>query len=143
MLRECAFDMGKPPPPLRPIFKLGDTIICTPGNLTTILAQAKVGKSAFVQAGMAAAMTLSETTADTLGIKGRNEDGKAFIYIDTEQAPYDFWHGIDRARKRALLQDVPAWCTRMVLQVSLQPTPAAPSKSECMTPTWIAKVSKP
>ncbi|WP_043588481.1 BT4734/BF3469 family protein [Geminisphaera colitermitum] len=109
MLRECAFDMGKPPPPLRPIFKLGDTIICTPGNLTTILAQAKVGKSAFVQAGMAAAMTLSETTADTLGIKGRNEDGKAFIYIDTEQAPYDFWHGIDRARKRALLQDVPAW----------------------------------
>lgn len=54
-------------------------------------------------------MTLSETTADTLGIKGRNEDGKAFIYIDTEQAPYDFWHGIDRARKRALLQDVPAW----------------------------------
>ncbi|EIP99367.1 VirE N-terminal domain protein [Opitutaceae bacterium TAV1] len=108
LLRECAFDLTKPPPPLRPVFRLGETIICTPGNLTTILAQAKVGKSAFMQAAMAAAMTLSDHI-DALGITGRNEHGKAFIYLDTEQAPYDFWHGVDRARRRADMQDVPAW----------------------------------
>lgn len=109
LLRAREFDPTREPPPIRPIYCLGGVIISTPGNLTAITAQAKVGKSALVSALTAAAMTTEDSQADTLTAEGANPDGKALLYFDTEQSPDDFWHGVNRARRRANVKDMPKW----------------------------------
>lgn len=116
LLRAREFDPTRTPPIVRPIFEvsLGPeewAVISTPGNLTAIIAPPKVGKTSFSSAMVAATIT-GEAEADTLGVRGLNTDGKAVLFVDTEQAPDDFWHGIDRARRRARLPltvDIPAW----------------------------------
>jgi hypothetical protein len=109
LLRARAFDGTKTPPPIRPIYELGGVVISTPGNLTAITAQAKVGKSALVSALTASAMTPPESEADTLTAVGYNASGKALLYFDTEQSPDDFWHAVNRAKRRAKLDEIPIW----------------------------------
>lgn len=110
LLSARAFDMNREPPPLRPVFELGGVVICTPGNLTAITAQAKVGKSALVSALTAASMTdPSNEEADLLTAKGFNAHGKGLLYFDTEQSPDDFWHAVNRAKRRACVDFVPDW----------------------------------
>jgi hypothetical protein len=84
-------------------------VICTPGNLTAITAQAKVGKSSFVAAMIAASMADPLSDADLLSLVGYNGDGKGLLYIDTEQAPDDFWHTVQRSKKRAEVRNAPDW----------------------------------
>lgn len=109
LLKARAFDPTKTPPPLRPVYSLGGVVICTPGNLTAITAQAKVGKSALVSAMTAATMTDPKSEADLLSVVGFNPEGKALVYIDTEQAPDDFWHAVNRAKRRARVTEIPQW----------------------------------
>lgn len=109
LLRARAFDPTKTPPPIRPIYSLGGVVICTPGNLCAITAQAKVGKSALVSALTAATMTAPDSQADLLSAVGYNADGKAVIYFDTEQSPDDFWHAVKRAMRRARVDAQPEW----------------------------------
>lgn len=109
LLKARAFDPNKVPPPVRPVFTLGGIVICTPGNLTAITAQAKVGKSALVSAMTAAAMRPPEAEADCLTAEGYNAHGKALLYIDTEQSPDDFWHAVNRAKRRARVEKLPEW----------------------------------
>jgi hypothetical protein len=121
LLKAREFDPTKQPPPTVPIFEVaigkdadGGTIwtmISTPANLTAIIAPPKVGKTSFSSAMMAATIT-NETEADTLGVRGFNAEKKAVLFVDTEQAPDDFWHGIDRTRRRARLitpTEIPPW----------------------------------
>jgi hypothetical protein len=103
------FDPTKEPPPLRTIYELGGVTICTPGNLTAITAQAKVGKSALVSAFVASAMVRDYEDADTLSARGFNEHGKGLLYVDTEQSPDDFWHAVNRAKRRARIDEIPPW----------------------------------
>jgi hypothetical protein len=109
MLRARAFDDAAEPPPLVPLFTLAGIVICTPGNLTSITAQAKVGKSSFVAAMMAAAMADPDAQTDLLSLTGYNQHGKAMIYFDTEQSPYHFWHAVNRAKRRARVASKPEW----------------------------------
>lgn len=109
LLRERRFDQSKKPPPLKPIFTLAGTPICTPGNLTTITAQVKAGKSAFCSAIISATMEHPDADSDFLGVSGPNYEEKGMIYIDTEQAPDDFWHLVDRAKRRAKTDTAPDW----------------------------------
>ena len=109
LLRERSFNPDLTPPPLRPIFMLGGVVISTPGNLTAITAQAKVGKSALVSALTAAAMTPDAMEADCLTAVGFNAHGRAMLYFDTEQSPDDFWHAVNRAKRRAKAEAVPGW----------------------------------
>jgi hypothetical protein len=109
LLRARSFDPGKVPPPMRPVYSLGGVVISTPGNLTAITAQAKVGKSALVSALTAAAMTDPEAEADCLTAVGHNPAGKGLLYFDTEQSPDDFWHAVNRARRRAQVETMPGW----------------------------------
>ncbi len=109
LLRARSFDGTRVPPPIRPIYELGGVIISTPGNLTAITAQAKVGKSALVSALTASAMSAPESDADNLSAVGYNAAGKALLYFDTEQSPDDFWHAVNRAKRRAKLEAVPIW----------------------------------
>lgn len=107
LLSVRAFDPSKEPPPLRPFYSLKGIVICTPGNLTAITAQAKVGKSSFTGAMVAANIADPTRDPDLLGITAHNQDNKAVIVIDTEQAPDDFWHSIRRSQRRAMAELMP------------------------------------
>jgi len=109
MLRARAWDPTAEPPPMRITFELGGVVIATPGNLCGISAQAKVGKSALVSALTAAAMSPPESGTDCLTAKGWNEHGKGFLYFDTEQSPDDFWYAVNRAKRRAKVDEIPDW----------------------------------
>lgn len=108
LIQAHEFDESTIPPPVVPIYSLGGVVICTPGNLTAITAQAKVGKSALVTAMIAAAMS-AEFDRDFLTAQGFNAAGKALLYVDTEQSKDDFWWSVDRAKKRAGLALRPDW----------------------------------
>lgn len=101
------FNLDKPPPEARPIFKLWGKVIATPGNLVTITAQAKAGKSGVVNAMLAAPM--AKPGRDTLGIESANPRGLALIHIDTEQSEQHYWHQVRRAMWRADVRDLPPW----------------------------------
>lgn len=110
MLAARAFDQAKPPPPTVPVYLLAGICVCTRGNLTAVTAQAKAGKTAFLGAFLAAGMWHPDSgEADTLGVSGSNSEGKAVLHFDTEQSRDDFWHVVDRAKKRALAPAVPDW----------------------------------
>lgn len=111
LVNEREFNPGNPPPQSRPIFMLGGVVISTPGNLTAITAQAKVGKSALVSSLTAASMTPPDSSADCLTAQAFNTHGHAMIYFDTEQSPFDFWQAINRAHRRAgiPIEQKPGW----------------------------------
>lgn len=104
-----AFVPGKEPPPMIPVFTLCGHAVCTVGNLTSIVSQAKTGKSAVVGAMLAAGMTHPDSDVDLLGFQSSNREGKAIIHFDTEQSPDDFWHGVSLAIRRADIFDPPDW----------------------------------
>ena len=97
---------SKPPKPVSR-FWVANVQICTPGNLTTISAQAKAGKSAAI--GAMIASTFAGSGTDCLGFVAENPDGFAVVHIDTEQCLFDHWEGIQRAIRRAKVASAPSW----------------------------------
>lgn len=97
-------------PPV-PVFSLAGVTISTPGNLTAITAQAKVGKSALVSALIASSITNPERGRDCLTAEGSNPNGYALLYFDTEQSPYDFQQTVRRTHWRADVEiyEKPDW----------------------------------
>ena len=108
LLKQRRFQAGIQPPPLRPIYCLAGQVIATPGNLATITAGVKAGKTGVIGAMMASAMTENKD-ADLLGFSSSNPKSYALLHFDLEQSPYDHWHQIARALKRAGLQKSPPW----------------------------------
>jgi hypothetical protein len=90
-----------------PRFWVANTLICTPGNLTTISAQPKAGKSAAI--GAMIASTFAGSGADCLGFVSENPDEFAVVHIDTEQCLFDHWEGIQRSIRRAKVDAAPSW----------------------------------
>ena len=87
-------EFGVGPVPLKPVprFSLNGVPICTPGNITTISAQAKTGKTAFVAALIAAAIMPQPGRVggpDCLGASATDPGSRTILHIDTEQSPYD------------------------------------------------------
>jgi hypothetical protein len=108
LIKSRRFNPDIVPPPLRPIYTLGGVCISTPGNLGTVTAPVKAGKSAGFGAMIASVM--GPEGNDYLGFESdKNPDGKALLYFDTEQSPEDFWHCIYRALLRAGLHRPPPW----------------------------------
>lgn len=97
------------PPQIRPVFSIQGIPICTPGNLTTIVAAAKTGKTAVVGAMLASVIAAENSSADTLGFQSRNREGKAVLHFDTEQSVDDHWHLITRSMRRASVNELPPW----------------------------------
>lgn len=108
-LEHCRFDINRPPPPSVPVYVIGDVTICTTGNLTTILAQPKVGKTAFFDAMIAATLREDGVTCDTFSIVSQNREGFALVHFDTEQTQQDHWKVVARAMRRAKLTQQPEW----------------------------------
>lgn len=108
ILRSRRFDHACPPAPLRPVYTLAGKVIGTPGNLVAIASAVKTGKSAVVAAMLAATMG-TDGQSDLLGFASENPKGLAVVHIDSEQSPFDHWHCVDRAVKRAGLRQAPPW----------------------------------
>ena len=83
-----------------PRFSISGNGICTPGNLTSITAGVKLGKSSFIGAMLSATMTNSGT-ADCLVVQSENQSGFAVLHFDTEQSVADHHAGIMRSARRA------------------------------------------
>lgn len=106
-LAERLFNATRPPPEPATVFWIGTTGVCTAGNITTISAKSKHGKSAGIGAMVAA--TFAKEDCDCLGFKAGNPKGLAVVHIDTEQAPFDHHQLIARAVRRANAQAAPEW----------------------------------
>src|SRR5262249_11386859 len=113
MLESRRFRHDHKPEDLPPRFFIGQTPICTAGNLTVISAAPKGGKSALVGAMLAATMSTTVNEADCLGIKSLpqnvGEVSGAILHLDTEQSELDHWLLLDRALRRAGVSDLPPW----------------------------------
>ena len=105
--RQFNFSVIPPRPPTR--YWLGETSICTAGNLTAIAAAIKSGKSSVLTAMMASAMTASPQGLDFLGFRSSNLEGHALIHIDTEQSREDHDDLVRRSIRRAGLGAPPPW----------------------------------
>jgi AAA domain len=109
LVEERRFNPALNPPPIRPVYSLGEIPICTPGNLATIVAAAKAGKTAFLESMIASVMKKDGADCDTFTVVSRNPDGRAVLHFDTEQSIEDHWHVIDRAMRRAGVTELPPW----------------------------------
>ena len=115
--RAALLDMANPPAEPEPRFLIDRKSVCTPGNLSVLIAQAKSGKTAFIGAFMAAGMVAERTREgheiaadiDTLGVEARAPAGRILLHIDTEQSRFDHAQTIRRAARRAGLERPPAW----------------------------------
>jgi hypothetical protein len=109
ILEMCQFRSWSKPEPARPVFTMSNVVICTPGNLAAITAQAKAGKTAFLGAMIAAPMVEPGLNADTFTVTSANPDKAAVIHFDTEQSPADWWNKVNLAVHRAGLSKPPEW----------------------------------
>jgi hypothetical protein len=74
-LEARAFDFDSHPEKPIPVFMLAGMPLCTPGNITNIQAPPKAGKSAAVDAMLAAVMNGNPIGPDTLGFEAENPLG--------------------------------------------------------------------
>ncbi len=101
------FDPAHPPPEEPWVFKLVDVEVAHPGNLVTIAAAVKSGKSSVLAAMLASLFGTAD--GDYLSFTGRNPDGKAVLHFDTEQSRGDHHTMMMRALHRAGIAAPPAW----------------------------------
>ena len=105
------FDFAVAPAEPIPRFLINGRSVCTAGNLTNIIAQAKAGKTAVVAAAIAAAICAgnSANEIDTLGITATAPGSKRLLHFDTEQSVFDHNQLVRRALRRARIDSAPAW----------------------------------
>jgi hypothetical protein len=108
MLAEREFKPGAPIIDAPVAFRLGDVVVSTAGNLTNYVGQTGVGKSAIVDALMAAPLT-RDNAADCLGFTSFNAKELPLLHFDTEQSAADYQRLLLRSLRRAGLQRHPAW----------------------------------
>lgn len=110
-LAAVRFDANKRPPEPVPRLLLNGRDVCTPGNLTAIIAQTKAGKSAFVGAAVAAVIAAEQgiEDSDTLGWSAGAPAGKLLLHFDTEQSPSDHFRCIERELRRVGGGQAPEW----------------------------------
>lgn len=105
------FDFAAAPEEPIPRFLINRRSVCTAGNLTNIIAQAKAGKTTVVAAAIAAVMCAEygDTGRDTLGITATAPSSKRLIHFDTEQSIFDHDQLVRRAMRRAGVDKPPTW----------------------------------
>lgn len=109
MLSARSFNFEVQPEKPVPIFRLADKPLCTAGNITNIQAPPKAGKSAVVDAMLAAVMSGNRQGPDTLSFSAANPHGHALVHLDTEQSRYDADALVRRAIRRANIAEPPPW----------------------------------
>jgi len=107
MLDARAFSLGAAPAKPKLRVWLGGAQVCTSGNLSALIAQAKAGKSTVVGAIIAAFLGAPEI--ESFGFKAANAEGFAVLHFDTEQSLWDSDQLIRRAMARARTTTLPGW----------------------------------
>lgn len=107
-LESLCFDFDTPPPKPPPILSIAGRTIATEGNISTISAQAKAGKSALVQALLASRLT-DDKMLDLLGVDALGIPDGAVLHFDSEQSKYDHDALIRRTIARADCPRPPEW----------------------------------
>ena len=113
------FDPSNKPPDDPCVFSLAGVEIAHAGNLVTIAAAVKSGKSSVI-AAMIASLMGEDPASDYLGLGGFNPEGKTVLHFDTEQSRGDHWRMGMNTLKRAGLEVPPDWYRSFSL-VSLSP----------------------
>jgi hypothetical protein len=113
------FDPSNKPPDDPCVFGLAGVEIAHAGNLVTIAAAVKSGKSSVI-AAMIASLMGEDPERDYLAFSGSNPDGKTVLHFDTEQSRGDHWRMGMRTIARAGLEVPPAWYQSYSL-ISLSP----------------------
>lgn len=100
-------------------FCIAGRTVCTLGNLASLIAQAKSGKSALIGAFIAAAFAADakslcadfygDAEPDTLGVVASPPDGRVLLHLDTEQSAYDHDRLVRTAMRRACVDIAPNW----------------------------------
>lgn len=115
-MRLAMINFTKPPKEPQARWMIDHKPVCTPGNLTAIVAQAKSGKTAFIGAFLASAMAAESERQgvelegiDTLGVEAAAPNDRVLIHLDTEQSPFDHFQTLRRAVARAKLTAAPTW----------------------------------
>lgn len=105
----CQYNPAKKLAPPEPIFTMAKTIVLTPGNIGTVTAQSKAGKSAFMGGFISAAMSDPEQNNDNFKIEGKNRNHFALLHFDTELSPYDWQKWIEGCLTRSKKKELPPW----------------------------------
>lgn len=106
-LAERKFDPANPPPHEPVVFSINGTPIAHAGNITTIEAAQKSGKSAISAAAIAS--SFSREQSDCLGWESLNPQGRAVLAFDTEQSRGDHHRLMTRALAMAGTTEPPPW----------------------------------
>ena len=107
LLESRLFRFDRVPPALQPVYTLAGQCVGTRGNLSTITALVKAGKTAVIEAMIASAM--AQPGADCFSFESANPNGRALLHFDSEQSPFDHDASIRRALKRGGLDAPPPW----------------------------------
>lgn len=110
-LAQRMIDVDGPAPHIEGRLTMCNRPICTPGNLTAIIAQAKAGKTTLVGGALTAiiAKCYDLHHADALGWESSHIGKRVVIYIDTELAMADHIIAMKRVLKRATVDAKPEW----------------------------------
>lgn len=101
------FNLATPPPLETAVWRLnGGPVTHTLGNISTITAQAKAGKTALVSALAAAAIT-EQPDCDTFGFTASNPERLPILILDSEHSEADHWQLCDRILRRSKLTESP------------------------------------
>ncbi len=96
-------------PDVAPVFFLGKVPVCTRGNLITLTAMSKVGKSSFMAGVLAATFKDPDHGGDTFTVRSDNPQHGAVIHFDTEQHAKTHEKMMDGVMKRAGAVQLPPW----------------------------------
>ena len=108
MLKSCEIDFNNPPAKAEEVISASDVPLGTQGNILCITGGEGTGKSNYVAALIAGAITKDNRTIDTLGVNVRdNYEGKAVLLYDTEQSEVQLFKNVSNLLKRAKLNEKP------------------------------------
>ncbi|MDB4445362.1 hypothetical protein N9156_03420 [Akkermansiaceae bacterium] len=115
MLNERKFDFSTPKERPEPSLKIGSHTLATKGNIMNIQAGVKAGKSAAMDAIMAAQFCGESMEIDSFGFTAMNEHGYGLIHIDTEQSQFDADALVRRSIRRSGMTSSPSWLNSFAL----------------------------
>ncbi len=95
LLKKRRYDPNKKPPPEQVIFIIESKNIGTLQNFVTLTGMQKSGKTTFLSAIMAAALTNSEILSMRVRLP---EKKRKVVYFDTEQGDNDFFRTMDKVK---------------------------------------------
>ncbi len=108
-LEACRFDPNRRLPDMVPVMFLGKTPILTRGNIASLTAVAKAGKSSTTTAILASTFWDKDHGKDCFTFNGLNLEAHAVIHFDTEQHGKDHEFMQYLVLKRAGVSTPPPW----------------------------------